>query len=224
MKRIAMISEHASPLAMLGGVDAGGQNVYVGQLARHLAAIGYEVDIITRRDSPLLPETAEWVRGVRIVHVPAGPPEFIRKEDLLPHMEEFTANVLRLARRQRRGYALAHANFWMSGLVAADVKQAIGLPFVVTFHALGRVRRVFQRTADEFPDSRFAIEDRIVAEADQIIAECPQEEEDLIRYYSADPARITIVPGGFDPTEFWPISKALARVSLGINPDEQVIL
>ena len=224
MKRIAMISEHASPLAMLGGVDAGGQNVYVGQLARHLAAIGYEVDVITRRDSPLLPETAEWVRGVRIVHVPAGPPEFIRKEDLLPHMEEFTANVLRLARRQRRGYALAHANFWMSGLVAADVKQAIGLPFVVTFHALGRVRRVFQRTADEFPDSRFAIEDRIVAEADQIIAECPQEEEDLIRYYNADPARITVVPGGFDPTEFWPISKALARVSLGINPDEPVIL
>jgi len=224
MKRIAMISEHASPLAMLGGVDAGGQNVYVGQLARHLASIGYEVDVITRRDSPLLPETAEWVRGVRIVHVPAGPPEFVRKEDLLPHMEEFTANVLRLARRQRRGYALAHANFWMSGLVAADVKQATGLPFVVTFHALGRVRRAFQRAADEFPDSRFAIEDRIVAEADQIIAECPQEEEDLIRYYNADPARITIVPGGFDPTEFWPISKALARVSLGLDPDEPVIL
>jgi D-inositol-3-phosphate glycosyltransferase len=224
MKRIAMISEHASPLAMLGGVDAGGQNVYVGQLARHLASIGYEVDVITRRDSPLLPETAEWVRGVRIVHVPAGPPEVVRKEDLLPHMEEFTANVLRLARRQRRGYALAHANFWMSGLVAADVKQATGLPFVVTFHALGRVRRAFQRAADEFPDSRFAIEDRIVAEADQIIAECPQEEEDLIRYYNADPARITIVPGGFDPTEFWPISKALARVSLGLDPDEPVIL
>jgi D-inositol-3-phosphate glycosyltransferase len=224
MKRIAMISEHASPLAMLGGVDAGGQNVYVGQLARHLASIGYEVDVITRRDSPLLPETAEWVRGVRIVHVPAGPPEFVRKEDLLPHMEEFTANVLRLVRRQRRGYALAHANFWMSGLVAADVKQATGLPFVVTFHALGRVRRAFQRAADEFPDSRFAIEDRIVAEADQIIAECPQEEEDLIRYYNADPARITIVPGGFDPTEFWPISKALARVSLGLDPDEPVIL
>jgi phosphoheptose isomerase len=224
MKRIAMISEHASPLAMLGGVDAGGQNVYVGQLARHLAAIGYEVDVITRRDSPLLPETAEWVRGVRIVHVAAGPPEFVRKEDLLPYMPEFTASVLRLARRQRRGYALAHANFWMSGLVAADVKQAIGLPFVVTFHALGRVRRAFQRAADAFPDARFGIEDRIVAEADQIIAECPQEEEDLIRYYNADPARITVVPGGFDPTELWPISKALARVSLGLNPDEPVIL
>ena len=27
--RIAMVSEHASPLAVLGGVDAGGQNVHV---------------------------------------------------------------------------------------------------------------------------------------------------------------------------------------------------
>jgi len=34
--RIAMISEHASPLAGLGGADGGGQNVYVAQVARHL--------------------------------------------------------------------------------------------------------------------------------------------------------------------------------------------
>jgi phosphoheptose isomerase len=224
MKRIAMISEHASPLAILGGVDSGGQNVYVGQLARHLAALGYEVDVFTRRDSPGLPETARWVSGVRIVHVPAGPPEYVRKEELLPYMAEFTTAMIRICRRQRTPYALVHANFWMSGLVAADVRAALGLPFVVTFHALGRVRRAFQQAADGFPDARFAIEDRIVAEADHIIAECPQEEEDLIRYYNADPARTTIVPGGFDPAEFWPIAKPLARVTLGLPPDEAVIL
>jgi phosphoheptose isomerase len=224
MKRIAMISEHASPLAVLGGVDAGGQNVYVGQLARHLAGLGYHVDVFTRRDGPQLPETAEWIGGVRIVHVPAGPAETVPKEELLPHMAEFTRNMLRVVRRRPGGYALAHANFWMSGLVAAELKQAIDLPFVVTFHALGRVRRQFQRSADRFPGERFAIEDRIVAEADHIIAECPQDEEDLIRLYNADPARITVVPGGFDPAEMWPISKALARVSLGLPPDEPVIL
>ena len=32
--RIAMVSEHASPLATLGGVDAGGQNVHVAALAQ----------------------------------------------------------------------------------------------------------------------------------------------------------------------------------------------
>ena len=38
--RIAMVSEHASPLAALGGVDAGGQNVHVAALAAALAGRG----------------------------------------------------------------------------------------------------------------------------------------------------------------------------------------
>src|SRR5438067_3519701 len=99
-RRIALISEHASPLAMLGGADSGGQNVYVGQTASRLAAMGYEVDVFTRRDSAFLPEVAEWVNGVRIVHVPAGPAGPVRKEDLWPHMQEFTDFVVRFCRRQ----------------------------------------------------------------------------------------------------------------------------
>jgi D-inositol-3-phosphate glycosyltransferase len=223
-RRIALISEHASPLAILGGVDAGGQNVYVGQLARHLASMGFEVDVFTRRDSEVLPETAEWVNGVRIIYVPAGPPTYLRKEHLLPHMGEFTAYVRRFFRLQRRPYDLIHANFWMSALAAAEIKHAMGIPFVVTFHALGRVRRLHQREADEFPDERFEIEDRVVAEADHIIAECPQDEEDLIRLYNADPGKVTIIPCGFDPRELWPISKPLARVALQLPPDDRIIL
>ncbi|MFW9777156.1 glycosyltransferase, partial [Brucella melitensis] len=80
-----------------------------------------------------------------------------------------------------------------------------GIPFVITFHALGRVRRFHQGEADQFPEQRFAIEERIVAEADRIIAECPQEKEDLCRFYQADPAKITIIPGGFDTNQFSPI-------------------
>lgn len=223
-RRIALISEHASPLGILGGVDSGGQNVYVGQLAKHLAEAGYRIDVFTRRESELLPETAEWVNGVRIIHVPAGPPTYVRKEDLLPHMGEFTEFMLKYCRRQREPYDLIHANFWMSGLVAAEVKRALDLPFVITFHALGRVRRQHQGDADSFPDERFAIEDRVVAEADHIIAECPQDEEDLIRLYNADPAKISIIPCGFDSAEFFPISKELARVVLGFPPEERIIL
>ena len=47
--RIALVSEHASPLATLGGVDSGGQNVYVAQTARHLAAMGFHVDVFHLR-------------------------------------------------------------------------------------------------------------------------------------------------------------------------------
>jgi D-inositol-3-phosphate glycosyltransferase len=221
-RRVAMISEHASPLATLGGVDAGGQNVYVAQVARRLAALGDRVDVFTRRDDEDLPPIVDLAPGVRVIHVPAGPAEPVAKEDLLPLMDEFTAWMT--ARLRRSSYDLVHANFFYSGLVAADLKASLGLPFVVTFHALGRVRRQFQGDGDRFPDERFAIEERIVAEADRILAECPQDEEDLIRLYNADHERIAIVPCGYDPAEFAPMSRPLARMDLGLDPTEPVLL
>ncbi len=223
-KRIAMISEHASPLSALGGVDSGGQNVYVAQLARHLARRGHKVDVFTRRDDPTLPEIVEPSEGVRVIQVTAGPAAFVRKEAMLPYMDEFTRNVLRFIKRERRRYNLVHANFWMSGLVAADIKRILRIPFVITFHALGRVRRLYQGKADEFPEARFAIEDRIVAEADAIIAECPQDEQDLIEFYDAAPVKIRMIPAGFDPDEFLPVGKRAARERLGLDPNERIVL
>ena len=217
--RVALISEHASPLATLGGVDGGGQNVYVGQLATRLAALGHEVDVFTRRDRADLPAAVRWADGARVLHVPAGPPEFVRKEDLLPFMGAFTDFL-----RRRRPYDIYHANFFMSALVAAEVKRATGTPFVVTFHALGRVRRLHQNGADAFPIERLAIEDRAVAEADRVIAECPQDEADLVHHYDADPDRIVTIPCGFDPAEFAPMPKALARARLDLDPDVPMIL
>ena len=72
--KIALVSEHASPLAVLGGVDAGGQNVHVDALARHLGQRGHDVCVYTRRDDESLPERVPLAPGVTVVHVPAGPP------------------------------------------------------------------------------------------------------------------------------------------------------
>jgi phosphoheptose isomerase len=221
-RRVAFISDHASPLATLGGVDAGGQNVYVAQLARQLAALGDQVDVYTRRDDASLPEVVDWLPGIRVIHVPAGPAAPLPKEEFLPHMGEFRDWMLRHLRTSR--YDLVHAHFFLSGLVAAEIKAALGIPFVITFHALGKVRRQFQGADDGFSDERFAIEERVVDEADAVIAECPQDEEDLIRLYNADPARITIVPAGFDPLEFAPTSRPLARLDLGLDPSERILL
>ncbi len=240
-KRIALISEHASPLATLGGVDNGGQNVYVAQVAKNLAAMGYAVDVFTRRDDPELKEIQEWENGirpavqagisdpgrVRIIHVPAGPARYVHKEELLPYMKTFTRYMIDFIARQGRlgrSYDLIHANFWMSGLVATAIKHELGIPFVITFHALGRVRRVYQGNNDNFPDTRFEIEDRTIAAADRIIAECPQDKEDLTHLYQADPERVTVVPAGFDPREMQPIDRAAARKKLGLPENDRIIL
>lgn len=87
MQTIAVVSEHASPLAALGGVDSGGQNLYVAHVARGLAHLGHRVDIYTRLDNPGLPAQLDWYDNVRIIHVPAGPAIALPKESLLPHMK-----------------------------------------------------------------------------------------------------------------------------------------
>ena len=223
IRRIALISEHASPLATLGGVDMGGQNVYVAQVAKTLAAMGYQVDVFTRRDNPDIEEVYTWENGVRIINVPAGPAKNVPKESLLPYMKRFTRYMINFI--QRNGsYDLIHANFWMSGLVATEIKRELNIPFVITFHALGRVRRVYQGKNDGFPDARFEIEDRVIAAADRIIAECPQDKEDLTHLYQAKPKQVSIVPAGFNPQEMSPVPKSAARKELGLPDDEHIIL
>jgi phosphoheptose isomerase len=224
MRTIAIVSEHASPLAVLGGVDSGGQNVYVAQIARNLAHLGYQVEIFTRRDDNTLPEIYEWTDRIRVIHVPAGPAEYVRKENLLEHMGSFSGYMIDFLQRQGKSYDLIHANFWMSALVAADIKRALGIPFVVTFHALGRVRRQYQGHNDGFPDERFDAEQRIVQDADGIVAECPQDREDLVHFYAADPDKIREIPCGFDPHEIWPINQRAAQREIGLRGSEWTVL
>lgn len=222
-RRIALVSEHASPLSALGGVDSGGQNVYVAQIGRRLAAMGYRVDAFTRRDDPRLPAVVELEPGLRVVHVDAGPAAFVPKEEMLPLMDDFTAWMIDFIRAQG-AYDLVHANFFMSGLVAARLKKSLGIPFVTTFHALGLVRLQHQGDADRFPLRRHAIEKQVMDQSDAIIAECPQDREDQETLYGADPSRIHVVPCGFDADELWPIDRGVARRRLGLDPAERVVV
>jgi len=222
--RIAFISEHASPLAILGGTDSGGQNVYVAELASQLAKLDYQIDIYTRWENPSDPQIVNYQPGVRVIHVQAGPVEQIPKEEILCYMDEFYEEMLDFITIKNTDYALIHANFWMSGLVAMKLKAALDIPFVITFHALGEVRKIHQKEADKFPRERVTIEEEIVRKADQLIAECPQDKEDLIKYYHASPERITIIPCGFNPAEFFPMDKMLSREVLGLETAEKTIL
>ena len=121
-ERIALISEHASPLSVAGGTDTGGQNIAVAELARHLSLLGYEIDIFTRWDDAHLPEIVSWEAGIRIIHVKAGPLVFIPKEKLLPYMPAFTRSMLDFIEAENSQYKLIHAHFFMSALVAAAIR------------------------------------------------------------------------------------------------------
>ncbi len=223
-RRIAIVSDHASPLTPPGSIDSGGQNVYVAQLSRALAQSGHAIDVFTRRDSIAQKQVVKWCDNVRVVHVPAGPAHYIPKEQMLPYIDTFARFVTRFARRQDQLYALTHANFFMSGMVAQHLKQALGIPFVITFHALGHVRRLAQGSADAFPPVRMRIEDSLMRNADRIIAECPQDRHDMEHLYGAPASRIAIAPCGFDPEELWPIPMRAARQRLELPQNKFIVL
>ena len=91
LRRVASISVHTSPLANLGGKDAGGMNVYVRELSCHVAALGLPVDIFTRRTSSETPEIQTICENVNLVTISAGPPEPVDKNALhalLPSIAE----------------------------------------------------------------------------------------------------------------------------------------
>jgi len=214
--RIAMVSEHASPLAVLGGVDAGGQNVHVAALSLALAARGHEVTVYTRRDDPDAPLQVPLGPGVEVVNVPAGPAEQLPKDELLPFMPEFGRWLA--STWSRDGLPdVVHAHFWMSGLAALHATQAIRVPVVQTFHALGTVKRRYQGDRDTSPANRIAMETRIGRQADMIVATCTDEAAELGRMGVAKD-KIRVVPCGVDTALFTPVTPAAELVAAASAP------
>jgi len=199
--RIDMVSEHASPLAVLGGVDAGGQNVHVAALSCALARRGARIVVHTRRDDASLPEQVALAPGVTVRHVDAGPPERLPKDDLLVHMPAFAEDLVRAWRADRPD--VVHAHFWMSAHAALLAARDVPVPIVQTFHALGVVKRRYQGEADTSPPERPEIERDIVRRADQIVATCTDEVFELVRL-GAMRDRLTVVPCGVDLDLFTP--------------------
>lgn len=206
--KVALVSEHASPLAALGGADAGGQNVHVAALAAELARQGHRVVVHTRRDDPDLPVRVVSSDGVVVDHVDAGPPVDIAKDELRPWMDDFAQALDERWRRDRPD--VVHAHFWMSGLASLTAARQLNIPVIETFHALGTVKRRHQGSADTSPSDRIDVERWLLGAVDHVIATCRDEVVELGRLGS-DPRGITVVPCGVDLDLFRPDGPVMLR-------------
>ena len=200
--RIDLVSEHASPLALVGGTDAGGQNVHVASLACGLARLGADVVVHTRRDDPALDEVVPFVPGVAVRHIDAGPPVPLPKDELLVHMDAFAD---RLARRWTVDRPdVVHAHFWMSGYAAVTAAEQSGLPTMLTYHALGREKRREQGRSDTSPAERIEIEDWLARSVDHVVATTEAERSTVVGMGGRLDS-VSVVPCGVDLDHFRPI-------------------
>jgi D-inositol-3-phosphate glycosyltransferase len=216
-QRVAVLSLHTSPQDQPGAGDSGGMNVYIREVAARLAAQGVAVDVFTRCRGRTVQEVEEVVPGSRVIQIPAGPCAPVAKEDLPRLLPAFLGGVLRRERHDSAGYDVVHSHYWLSGWVGRTTKEVWGVPLVASFHTLGRVKDLARADGEvPEPNGRLEGEDRIIEEADRIIAPTEKERGQLVHLYGADPGRIRVVTPGVDHRLFFPRNRAdaLARVGL----------
>jgi D-inositol-3-phosphate glycosyltransferase len=212
-----MLVVHSNPVVEPGVGDAGGMTVYVRQMARSLAARGLDVDIYTRRDAAETPAVTHLYPGVVVRQIPAGSPG-LSKEEIPAYLPELTANLLREVDARGLRYDLIHSHYWLSGRVASILSARWGIPFVHTFHTLGRVKNEGRANGEPVePDSRLRGEARVIAEANAIVASAPDEREWLVDLYAAHPERIHVIPPGVDHATFQPGDHEAAKAGLGLT-------
>lgn len=226
LHRIAILSVHTSPLHQPGTGDSGGMNVYIAETAKRIAARGIEVEIFTRATSLVEPEFTELAPGVLVRHIPAGPFEGLRKEDLPAQLCAVTAGVLRAEAAKNEGfYDLVHSHYWLSGQVGWIAQERWGVPLVHTMHTMARVKNLTLAQGDApEPAIREIGEEQVVTAADRLVANTHAEAKELIELYHADPNRVRVVHPGVDLDVFVPGNQEAARTHLKLASNAIVLL
>jgi mannosylfructose-phosphate synthase len=231
LPRVAMVSTHGYVAAIppLGAADTGGQVVYVLELSKKLAQLGYEVDIWTRRfeEQPELEPVADQVR---IIRVPCGGKEFLGKEYLIRKLPEWGEHALRFIKRHGLKYTFINSHYWDAGVAGQRLSEALDVPHVHTPHSLGlwkkrQMESDYPADAEKF-EKRYNFAERIrherllYGEADLVVATTPPQLDLLTQEYEAPADNCRMIPPGYDDQRFFPVgegTREAVRQRLGFS-------
>jgi len=219
LPRIGMVSTHGYVAAVppLGAADTGGQVVYVLELSKKLAQLGYEVDIWTRRFEDQL-EIEPVNEQVRVIRVPCGGGRFISKEYLYEKLPEWSENALRFISRHGLNYQFLDSHYWDAGIAAQHLSEVLGVPHFHTPHSLGIWKK--RQMESDYPGDAATFEQRynfgqrirhetlLYLAADKLIATTPQQLDLLLEDYGVPEENCSLIPPGYDDNRFFPVGEA----------------
>ncbi|GAB3556646.1 glycosyltransferase [Spelaeicoccus albus] len=215
---VVMLSLHTSPLVQPGSGDAGGLNVYVRELARQLAGRGVTVDIYTLDVDDSRGDVIDVAPGLRVHQLAAAGPGRITRDDF--DAGDLAARLAAEPAVQRA--CVVHSHYWLSGVVALELRRMIGMPIVHTMHTMAKVKyRDFNHAGEHV--ERVGAEDALARRA-CLIANTEREARDLVNLYGADPERVEVVHPGVNHDVFTPGDAAAARRRLGLTGRDLIVL
>jgi mannosylfructose-phosphate synthase len=219
-RRIMMISTHGyvSGEPELGRPDTGGQVVYVLRLSECLARLGYAVDIYTRQfeDQPAIETLGD---RLRIIRIPAGGRDLIRKEVMHEVIPEWVTNAGSFIRSRRLRYAFIDSHYWDAGLAGDALSSRLRVPHIHTPHSIGSWKRDNMdgdpaELEREYNFRRRIRDEKTIYDAcDVLVATTPQQRDILVASaYDVPRGKIAVIPPGYDDNQFFPVSLATREV------------
>ncbi|AKK04657.1 D-inositol-3-phosphate glycosyltransferase [Corynebacterium mustelae] len=225
--RVAMISMHTSPLEQPGIGDAGGMNVYILNVATHLAKQGIEVDIFTRATRPSQGTVVEVAPNLKVINIVAGPYEGLAKEELATQLAAFAGGVIQFVKCNQLEYDLIHSHYWLSGQIGWLLRDIWEIPLVHTAHTLAAVKNHHRAPTDTAEsEARRICEQQLVDNADVLVVNTHEETNDIVYHYDGLPEKIMVMSPGTDIDLFTPGTERnteRARRELGIPMDAKVV-
>jgi D-inositol-3-phosphate glycosyltransferase len=199
-------------------------NVYIRELSKELAQQGCKIDIFTRSQNPEVPMVVPFKKGIRIVHLKAGPESPYDKNQVWYHLPEFLQNVEQFTRNERGGYHLIHSHYWLSGWIGTHMRKRWNIPLLHMFHTLAYLKNKATRPLGEHePDVRVEMEEKLVKQSDHIMVSNQREKVQMIWTYGVPTDKISVIPCGVDPALFRQRDPAQSKRHLGL-PDKRYIL
>lgn len=232
IKSICMLSTHGyfDPIPELGKTDTGGQVVYVLQLSKALTARNVTVDIYTRwfdrakKQIDPLPDC----RNARVIRIPAGPWEFIPKEEIYSILPELKQNMTAFIGEQNSNYDLFHGHYVDAGIVTIQVAEEFEKPSFFTAHSLGAWKRDQMKGDPEEMEKKFRFNHRISEELRifesvkaQVVTTKVQAEK-IAQLYGYESDNIVVIPPGVDVHNFCSIEPG-TRWEKGGLPDRYIL-
>ncbi len=192
----------------LGKPDTGGQVVFVMELAKRFARLGYNVDVITRRfeDQPAEDRIND---NLRVWRIPFGGPDFIRKEDMHDWYGDFVSNLLAAVRKQGLAYDVVNSHYWDAGVSGQKIAEELQIPHVHTPHSLGWWKQKDMKSlGKDDGEGNYRFDERIQKEfvlyrsCDHVVATSEQQVQLIEDHYDLPGEHITMIPPGIDEQRF----------------------
>lgn len=197
IRRVLEVSLHADPLAHGDSGAVGGQQILIRELVKNIQQHGYGVDVLTARVHSAPPEKFNLGHLGQVVRLTQ---ELKRgaESTWAPLADAMAAEALAWMQDTGRQYHVIHSHYWISGLVAEQIHQHTGIPWI---HSPVKMAEWSQRPGEVIDPVRVEIERRLLEAPNAVVVSYLSETEIIHNVNARLP--VYVVPPGIDPTQFF---------------------